>query len=72
MVSAGRHPKNEVANALRRAQEAGLVVREIHRGHRWGEVTCESCRASRVVSSTPRNPDTHAKQIDRFVVHHTH
>jgi hypothetical protein len=40
VVSAGRHPKKEVADALGRAKAAGLQVKEIHRGHRWGEVIC--------------------------------
>jgi hypothetical protein len=70
MVSAGRHPKKEVAEALRRAEAAGLAVREIHRGHRWGEVLCMSCPARQAVYSTPRNPATHAKIIGWFVEKH--
>jgi hypothetical protein len=72
MVSAGRHPKKEIAEALKRAAAAGLDIREIHRGHRWGEVVCSPCGASRDVCSTPRSPGTHAKQIDRFTHAHTH
>lgn len=73
MVSAGRHQRKEVAAALDRAKAAGLLVREIHRGHRWGEVRCATCpESSRQVYSTPRNPGTHAKQIDRFVQAHIH
>jgi hypothetical protein len=72
MVSAGRHPKKEVAEALGRAADAGLDVVEIHRGHRWGEVRCGRCEAGRAVYATPRDPGTHAKQIDRFTVQHTH
>lgn len=72
MVSAGRHPKKEIAEALRRAESAGLVVVEIHRGHRWGEVRCEPCQAKRAVFSTPRDAATHAKQIDRFAAQHSH
>jgi hypothetical protein len=77
VVSAGRHPKKEIADALRRAEQAGLKIHEIHRGHRWGEVTCERCRAegadaSRDVWSTPRNAGNHAKQIDRFTRSHLH
>lgn len=73
MVSAGRHPKKEIAAALDRAKAAGLLVKEIHRGHRWGLVTCAACPASsRDVYSTPRNPGTHAKQIDRFTHAHAH
>lgn len=72
MVSAGRHPKKEVAEALKHAASVGLQVNEIHRGHRWGEVACLPCRAKRDVYSTPRDPGTHAKQIDRFTASHTH
>jgi hypothetical protein len=72
MVSSGRHPKKEIADALKRAEAAGLVILEIHRGHRWGEVRCEPCDAGRAVYSTPRDPATHAKQIDRFTAQHTH
>lgn len=72
MISRGRHPKKEVADALHRADGAGLLVIPIHRSHRWGEVQCESCKASRDVWTSPRNPGTHAKQIDRFVNEHTH
>jgi hypothetical protein len=72
MVTGGRHPKKEVAEALKRAEDAGLVVREIHRGHRWGEVRCEPCEAKRAVYSTPRSPGTHAKQLDRFTAQHHH
>jgi hypothetical protein len=72
MVSAGRHPQKEIAEALKRSKEAGLDIHEIHRGHRWGEVVCVRCSASRDIYSTPRNPGTHAKQIDRFSAQHTH
>jgi hypothetical protein len=72
MVSAGRHSKKEIAEALNRAADVGLQVNEIHRGHRWGEVICTRCGASRNVFSSPRDPGTHAKQIDRFTAAHSH
>ena len=72
MVSPGRHPKKEVAEALTRARAAGLIVREVHRGHRWGEVVCASCPARQAVFSTPRDPANHAKIIGRFIYHHLH
>ncbi len=71
MISRGRHPKKEVADALQRANAAGLLVIPIHRAHRWGEMKCEPCKASWGVWTSPRNPGTHAKQIDRFVTEHT-
>lgn len=72
MVSRERHQKNEIAGALRRAQDAGLVVAEMRNGHRWGTVSCESCGADRQVFSTPQNAGAHAKQIDRFTAKHAH
>jgi hypothetical protein len=72
VVSAGRHPKKEIADALQRAREAGLVVVGIHRGHRWGAVVCERCDESRAVWSTPRSAGLHAKAVDRFVQNHVH
>jgi hypothetical protein len=72
MVSAGRHQKKEVADALKRATDSGLLVEEIHRGHRWGEVSCPACGDSLSIWSTPRDPGTHGKQIDRFTVRHQH
>ena len=72
MISAGRHPKQEVADAVQRAEQAGLRIRVIHRGHRWGEVACGACLTSTGIWSTPRNPGTHAKQIDRLTRSHTH
>lgn len=72
MISSGRHPKKEIADALRAAEQAGLDVQEVHRGHRWGEVTCLPCSARFAVWSTPRDPGTHAKQVERFTARHTH
>lgn len=72
MVSAGRHPKKEIAEALHRAREAGLSIVEIHRGHRWGEVVCKRCDESRVVWSTPGLPGLHAKAVERFTQNHAH
>jgi len=72
VVSSGRHPKKDIAEALKRAEAAGLAVEEIHRGHRWGEVRCTPCKAHRAVYSTPRDPAIHAQQIDRFTRRHTH
>jgi hypothetical protein len=67
-----RHAKKDIAEALARAKNVGLIVVELYRGHRWGEVRCEPCEAKRAVYSTPRDPGTHAKQIDRFAARHTH
>src|SRR4051812_24536062 len=66
------HPTKEIAGALRLARNAGMLVRRVGRGHRWGEVWCEPCQARAHVWSTPRNTGTHAKQIVQFVDEHTH
>lgn len=72
MVSAGRHPRNPVAQALDAAKQAGLDVTEIHKGHRWGKVTCDRCGVDLAVWSTPKNDDNHAHQIARFTAKHRH
>jgi hypothetical protein len=71
MISSGRHPKKEIADALGWAEDEGLVVTEIHRGHRWGELACATCGSTFAIWSTPRSPGTHAKQINRFTDVHT-
>lgn len=38
LVSEGRHPKKQIAKALKAVAREGLEVVEIHRGHRWGGV----------------------------------
>jgi hypothetical protein len=70
MTSKGRHPKNEIANALRDCVDTGLVVEEVHRAHRWGRVVCPGCGASRGIWSTPRVPADHPRQLRRFVERH--
>jgi hypothetical protein len=70
MVTSGRHPKKEVADALNRSKNAGLAIIEIGKGHRWGELRCPACGSTRGIWFSPRNPATHAKQIDRFTATH--
>lgn len=72
MVSRGRHQKKEIADVLEEAEPSGFRVVEWHSGHRWGSVICEECESSRYVSSTPRNPSVHAKQLKRFIAIHKH
>jgi len=45
MVSGGRHPKKPIADALKSVARDGLMVVEIHRGHRWGMLRCTVCGA---------------------------
>ncbi len=69
-----RHPKKEVEEARRYAEEAGWRV-SVGGSHAWGKIYCpyndhecrcgEFCIAS--VWSTPKNPGNHARQIRRVV-----
>ncbi|MGH4017382.1 MAG: hypothetical protein ACRDSL_26345 [Pseudonocardiaceae bacterium] len=73
MVSRGRHPKSEIAAALDAASKAGLEVERDKKGHRWGRVRCTYCGMPPfTVWGTPRNPGSHAKDINRFVATHLH
>lgn len=65
-MSSQRHPKKEVREALELAAAHGWKVEKKH-GHAWGVIRCgKGCKAS--VSSTPKNPGNHAKQIKRAVL----
>ena len=67
MVSKGRHPKKVVDDALSRLCGPQFRIDEIHRGHRWGKLTCLTCGDDLSVWSTPRVPEDMAKEITRFV-----
>jgi len=68
------HPKKEVEDALRHAEEHGWRI-EVGGGHAWGRIYCpynqyecrcgEFCIAS--VWSTPKNPGNHARALRRVV-----
>lgn len=65
-----KHPKKDVEQVLRFAEENGWLVRPTASGHRWGEMTCglaglDSCRIS--IWSTPKNPGNHANRLRRKV-----
>jgi len=67
-MARSRHPKEDVDAALAAAEEAGWTVIPTSSGHRWGVMRCgEASRSGCQISiwSTPRSPDTHAKQIRR-------
>ena len=67
----GRHPKKEVDEALRGAEEEGWTVRRTRSGHRWGIAECgQGCQVS--VWSTPKSPGNHAKDIRRAVERCSH
>lgn len=51
-----KHPKQDVEQALRLAEENGWLVRPTASGHRWGEMTCghtgpDRCRISDLVDT---------------------
>jgi hypothetical protein len=74
MNGRSRHPKKEVEEALRYAEDAGWRI-SVGGSHAWGKIYCpynysdcrcgEFCIAS--VWSTPKNPGNHARQIKRVV-----
>jgi hypothetical protein len=64
-----RHPNKHIERAVRYAEEQGWRFLKAT-GHAWGRLFCplrerEGCRIS--VWSTPRNPESHARQIVRDV-----
>ncbi|MDR1266289.1 MAG: hypothetical protein LBK42_12235 [Propionibacteriaceae bacterium] len=70
MVSKGRHPKKPIADALGHLDQARFEVEEVHKGHRWGKVTCRACGENVPVYSTPRSPEDNAEAIGRFARRH--
>ncbi len=58
-----RHSKKDVEQAVRTAEAAGWSVTEIHRGHRWGLLTCPAGIDTVTLFSTPRDPATLGKRI---------
>ena len=62
-----RHPNKEVEEALSEAEEKGWRFRKM--GH-WGRIFCpqanqEGCQFG--INGTPRQPETHAKQLRQAV-----
>ena len=69
-----KHPHKEIEAAIRYAESKGWQVIE-RQGHAWGSLRCPSnqvdCRCGQFcqmsVWSTPRNPESHARQLRRKV-----
>ena len=65
------HPDKDIREAIRHAERNGWTVTKASgRAHIWGTLWCplqarESCRIR--VMSTPRNPESHARDIRRDV-----
>jgi hypothetical protein len=65
-----KHPKKDVEQALRFAEENGWLVRSTARGYRWGEMICGHAGPDRSrisMLSTPTNPGKHANRLRRKV-----
>lgn len=68
-MSRPRHPHKDIERAVRHAESLGWRV-FMSQGHAWGHLLCplttrDGCRVS--VWSTPRNPENHARQIQREI-----
>ena len=66
-MARSRHPNKEIEAAVAYAESLGWKVREM--GH-WGRLFCphadrDGCQIG--VSGTPRNSDTHARQVIRAI-----
>ncbi|MDZ4654265.1 MAG: hypothetical protein U1F44_00035 [Coriobacteriia bacterium] len=75
-MSRNRHPNPHIEKALQYAEDSGWRVEPTGKSsHAWGRLFCPhnnpECRCGEFcvtsISSTPRNPETHAKQIRRKV-----
>jgi hypothetical protein len=76
LVPRSRHPNPHIEQALRYAESKGWRVEPTGKScHAWGRLYCPhddpECRCGEFcvtsISSTPRNPETHARQIRRRV-----
>ena len=67
MINRKKHPNKEIEEAIRFAENRGWRYRKAGgSAHAWGRLLCplqgrEGCSMS--IWSTPRDADTHAKQI---------
>jgi hypothetical protein len=64
-----RHPNKHIERAIRYAESIGWRV-EMSSGHAWGHLLCpKSTREGCIIGvySTPKCPETHARQITREV-----
>ena len=71
-----RHPNKVVERAVRYAEEAGWQVTSAGKSaHAWGILKCPSndadCRCGKFcrnsIWSTPRTPESHARQVRQWV-----
>lgn len=75
MVSSGRHPKKEIADALDGAETSGFTIQEVHNGHLWGHLICNTCgrpNGKLAINCSPKSNGTAAKRIAQFRRKHDH
>jgi hypothetical protein len=73
-MSRSRHPKKEIEEALRLAEEHAWRI-EVGGSHAWGRMYCPyndpECRCGEFcitsIWSTPKNAGNHARQLKRVV-----
>ncbi len=68
-MSRPRHPDKHIEKAIQSAEKLGWTVK-ISKGHAWGLLFCpyhtrDGCIVN--VNSTPRNPENHARHIQREI-----
>lgn len=69
-----RHPNKDIEKAIVYAEQSGWHI-EVGGSHAWGKMYCpnndQDCRCGEFcitsINSTPKNPDTHARQIRRVI-----
>ena len=69
-MSRKKHPNKDIEKSLKYAEQKGWVVR-VGCAHAWAQMYCpdnsKDCRFGRFcqvsIWSTPKNPQSHAKQI---------
>ncbi|MHB8467668.1 MAG: hypothetical protein ACYDH6_20370 [Acidimicrobiales bacterium] len=67
MPARPRHPRKQVEEVLRYAEERGWsVVKRRGRGHAWGVARCPAV-CTKWVWSTPADADNHAREIRHAV-----
>lgn len=76
VMTRSTHPNKDIEKALRHAEAQGWRIKEsTGRGHAWGSLYCPyndtECRCGEFcitsVWSTPKSPDTHARQLRRVI-----
>lgn len=70
MMSRPRHPDKDIERTAKYAESLGWTVKMSTHGHAWGHLYCpQSTREGCIISvwSTPRNPESHARRVQRGI-----